>query len=110
MIYQREQVIKNIKHTYSWLDDETLDITYQMALNNFLMLKYPTQSSRPKIENLKLDFVDYGWIEARMRDILSRAGISLSSYKENNLNLTYGSSFIDPNLASMIKPMASVPK
>lgn len=107
---QKDQIKSNIKQTYSWLSDEILETTYNMALNDYLAIKYPSLNNRPLIENINSSNVEFYWVEIRMRDILSRAGISLSSYKENNLNLTYGSSYIDKNLASLIKPKASVPR
>jgi hypothetical protein len=46
-----------------------------------------------------------------MIDILGRAGgLSVDAYRENGLNLSYGASYIDPNLVSQIIPRAGVPR
>ena len=101
----------NIKTTYSWLTDDEVDKCYEMALSDYISLKYPSENSRPSVDKLTFDFFNTQWIYKRMVDILSRAGgISLTSYKENGLSLTYGGSYIDPQLATEIMPKAGVPK
>lgn len=105
------QVKENIQTTYSWLSEEEIDLCYNMALSDYIAIRYPSSNGRPKVEDVKFDFFNSQWIYKRMIDILSRAGgISLSAYRENNLNLTYGGSFIDPQLVAEIMPRAGVPK
>ena len=105
------QVKENIQTTYSWLSEEEIDLCYNMALSDYIAIRYPSNNGRPKVEDVKFDFFNSQWIYKRMIDILSRAGgISLSAYRENNLNLTYGGSFIDPQLVAEIMPRAGVPK
>ena len=82
-----------------------------MALSDYMAIKYPSENNRPKVENLAIDFFISQWIYKRMVDILGRAGgISLTAYKENDLNFTYGGSYIDPQLVAEIMPKAGVPR
>lgn len=105
------QIKERIIETYSWLSDEEIDKCYDMALSDYLAIKYPSQNGRPSVEDLKFDFFNTQWLYKRMIDIVERAGgISLSAYKENGLNLTYGGSYIEPQLVSQIMPKAGVPK
>lgn len=106
-----EQVKEQIQTTYSWLEDEELDAIYNIALSDYMALKYPSKNGRPNVANLEIDFFISQWIYKRMVDILGRAGgINLESYRENGLSLNYGASFIDPQLASQIMPNAGVPR
>ena len=96
---------------YSYLSTDEVDMLYNLAFSDYVAIKYPYQANRPKIEDVALDFADTQWVYKRMLDILGRAGgISLTAYKENNLNLTYGASYIDPELYSQLTPNAGVPK
>ena len=82
-----------------------------MALSDYLSLKYPSDNKRPSSDNLVFNFMNTQWIYKRMIDILGRAGgISVTAYRENNLNLSYGASFIDPELKAEIMPKAGVPR
>lgn len=106
-----EKIKANIKTTYTWLSDDEVDKCYEMALSDYLALKYPSDNARPSVDKVVLDFTNTQWIYKRMIDILGRAGgISLTAYRENNLNLTYGASFIDPELKAEIMPKAGVPR
>lgn len=108
---QQSQTKANIKTKYSWLKDEEVQICYNMALSDYMAIKYPSETTRPSVDNITIDFFVSQWIYKRMVDILGRAGgISLTSYKENDLNLTYGGSYIDPQLAAEIMPKAGVPR
>lgn len=105
------QVKANIKQTYSWLSDAEIEKCYDMALSDYLAIKYPSENRRPSVDKLDYNFFNTQWIYKRMIDILGRAGgISLTAYRENNLNLTYGASFIDPQLVGEIMPKAGVPR
>lgn len=105
------QLKANIKQTYSWLTDDEIEKCYNMALSDYLALKYPSDNSRPSVDNIIFNFFNTQWIYKRMIDILGRAGgISLTAYRENNLNLTYGASFIDPELKKEIMPKAGIPR
>ena len=108
---QQSQTKANIKTKYSWLKDEEVQICYNMALSDYMAIKYPSETTRPSVDNITIDFFVSQWIYKRMVDILGRAGgISLTSYKENDLNLTYGGSYIDPQLVAEIMPKAGVPR
>lgn len=97
---------------YDYLNDDEVNMLYNLAFSDYVAIKYPFQGgNRPEIADIVLDFVDTQWVYKRMLDILGRAGgISLTAYKENNLNLTYGASYIDPELYSQLTPCAGVPK
>lgn len=106
-----DKVKSNIKKTYSWLSVEEINQCFDMALADYLAIKYPSSNGRPTIDKLNFDFFNSQWIYKRMIDILGRAGgISVTSYRENNLNLTYGGSLIDPQLVAEIMPKAGVPR
>lgn len=106
-----EQIRTNIKTEYAWLSDEEVRKTYDMALSDYLLIKYPSDNNRPTVDNVELDFVATQWLYKRMVDILSRAGGSnVTSYKENGLSWTYAGSNIDPTLVAMLMPKASVPR
>ena len=96
---------------YDWLSDEEIENCYNMALSDYLAIKYPSENSRPTVDKLVFNFFNSQWLYKRMVDILERAGgISLTAYKENGLNLTYGGSYIDPQLVAQLMPKAGVPR
>ena len=104
-------VKQNLKREYSYLDEKDVERIYNMALSDYVMLRYPSGNNRPNVDNVGFDFYNAQWIYKRMVDILGRAGgISLTSYKENGLSLNYGGSYIDPELRAEIMPKASVPR
>ena len=105
------QVKANIRQTYSWLTDDEIDKCYDMALSDYLAIKYPSANSRPAVEKVNYDFFTSQWLYKRMIDILGRAGgISVTAYRENGLSLSYGASFIDPQLVAQIMPKAGIPR
>ena len=107
----QEQIKLSIKTQYDYLTDEEVDTCYNLALSDFVMLKYPSENNRPAIEKIDIDFYTSQWIYARMLDILGRAGgTSVTAYRENGVSFTYASSYIDPSLVAQIMPKASVPK
>lgn len=111
MEYASEIIKAKVKRTYSWLSDDDIQQCFDLALHDYLTLRYPSENNRPKVNDFGYDYSNSQWIYARMFDILSRAGgLSVESYKENNLNFTYGASYIDPQLKLQIMPKASVPK
>lgn len=106
-----EQIKTNIKIEYEWLSDEDVQKTYDMALSDYLLIKYPSDNNRPSVDNVVLDFVTTQWLYKRMVDILSRGGgLNVTSYKENGLSWTYAGSNIDPVLVASLMPKASVPR
>lgn len=108
---QELQIKAKIKQTYDWLNDDEISTCYNMALSDYLAIKYPSDNNRPSVDKLKIDFFISQWLYKRMVDILGRAGgISLTSYSENHLNLVYGGSYIDPALSAEIMPKAGVPR
>lgn len=106
-----EQVKSQIQTTYSWLEEEEIEACYNIALSDYMALKYPSVNKRPSVDEVSIDFFISQWIYKRMIDILGRAGgISVEAYKENNLNLNYGASYIDPQLSAQIMPSVGVPR
>lgn len=105
------QIKASIKRKYSWLSEMEIEDCYKIALSDYLATKYPSENSRPDENKLVFNFFNTQWLYKRMVDILERAGgISLTAYKENGLNLTYGGSYIDPQLVAQLMPKAGVPK
>ena len=98
-----------IKQKYN-LEDEDVDTTFNMALGDYLLIKYPSDNNRPKVSEVALDFVALQWLYKRMIDILERAGLSLKGYSENGLSFTYADGNIDPVLVAEIMPKAGVPR
>ena len=110
MDYQK-QIKESIKSMRSWLKETEIDKSFDFAVSDYLILKYPSENKRPTAETLNYDFTNSQWIQKRMIDILDRAGgLSVSAYKENGLNLTYGASYIDPELRKELMPKAGVPR
>lgn len=111
MSQQAEQIKARVKQQYNYLKSWELDYCYDLSLHDFIRCSYPSENGRPKPSEIDIDFLASNWIYARMLDILGRAGgTSVTSYKENGVNWTYGASYIDPALVSQIMPKASVPK
>ena len=111
---QNEMIIElkeRLRKTYNWLSIDEINQIFNFAFSDYLMLKYPSDNNKPKIDDFGYNYFNTQWIYKRMIDILGRAGgISVSAYKENGLNITYGASYIDPQLASEITPKAGVPR
>ena len=106
-----EQIKVNIRLENEWLSDEEIDKTFDMALSDYLLIKYPSDNNRPTRDKVEFDFVTTQWIYKRMVDILGRAGgLNVTSYRENGLSWTYASSNIDPVLVAQLMPKASVPR
>lgn len=88
-----------------------IDDCFDSALFNYMAIKYPSESNRPCIDDICFDFTVCNWINARIKDILDRCGsMSATTYKENGISISYGSSYIDPMLVAMLTPKASVPR
>lgn len=110
-LQQKANVINKIKAVYPWIEEEQLGVCYDMALSDYLNIRYPSSSSRPDFVQFNADDHVGWWIYKRMIDILGRAGgLNLTAYRENGVNLTYGGSYIDPQLVAMVMPRAGVPK
>lgn len=108
---QADQIKSQVMQKYDYLSVEEIDTCYDLALGDFVRLKYPSDNNRPAIDKLDIDFYTSQWIYARMLDILGRAGgTSVTAYKENGISFTYASSYIDPSLVAQIMPKASVPR
>ena len=108
---QAEQIKSQIMQKYDYLSSEEIDTCYDLAIGDFVRLKYPSDNNRPAIDELDIDFYTSQWIYARMLDILGRAGgTSVIAYKENGISFTYASSYIDPSLVAQIMPKGRVPK
>lgn len=109
-VNEKSRIINRVKSTYSWLSDEELFSCWDMSIADYARIRYPSTNNRPEVKEVAIDFYTAEWLYQRMLDILSRAGgLNLTAYKENGLNLTYGGSYIDPQLVAMIMPTASVP-
>lgn len=108
---QNEQLKLQIKRTYSYLDIEDIEICYDMALSDYMAIVYPSQNGRPNVNSIQIDFFISQWLYKRMVDILDRAGgLSVTAYKENGVNFTYGGSYIDPQLVAELMPKGRVPR
>lgn len=101
-----------IKGNYPWLQSREIDEAYDIALWDFIAHRYPSENNRPTEETLVYDSFAVNRIKVRMIDILSRAGgLNVTAYKENNLDIKYGASYVDPNwVASLGLPKAGVPR
>lgn len=108
---QSGQVKLIIKDRYSYLQDEEIDAMYDIALGDYLRYKFPSVNSKYIVDSFELDFISSQWLVSRIIDILGRAGgLSVEAYKENGLSLSYGASYIDPNLVMQIMPQAGIPR
>lgn len=106
-----EQVVENIKNKYDYFEDDEVDAIYNMAISDYLALKYPSDNGRPTVDELVVDFFIAQWLYKRMIDIIERTGMSnLVSYSENGLKLEYASGNIDSVLVTQIMPKAGVPR
>lgn len=106
-----EQARLSLKQKYNYLSDDDIKKIYDVALADYVFLRYPSENSRPKFENVKIDFFVSQWIYKRMDDIVQREGISsLTSYSENGLKYSFAGTDIDPQLVSQIMPKAGIPR
>ena len=106
---QAEELKARLSQKYDYLEFEEIETCYNMALHDYIRLRYPSENNRPK--EINIDFLTSQWIYARMEDILSRVGgTNVTSYKENGISFTYASSNIDPFLVTQIMPKGSVPR
>lgn len=102
----------NIKLLYPWLTQQEIEFAYNKSVADFIIYSYPSKNGRPTVETLTYDGLTVQWIFDRMLDIFSRAGgTSASAYRENGIDIKYGSSYIDPKLVMRLGlPKAGVPK
>lgn len=108
---QIEQIKETILSRYSYLQDGEVDAMFDMAVGDYLRLKYPSANNKVTQDTLVYDFAISQWIIARMIDILERAGgSSLTAYSENGLKFSYGTSYIDTELRKQIMPKVGVPR
>lgn len=108
---QAEQIKAQVRSKFNYIPYEEINTCYNLAVSDYVRLRYPSNNNRPDIEKLDIDFYTFQWIYARMLDILGRAGgTSVTAYKENGISFTYAASYIDPSLVAQITPKASVPK
>lgn len=108
---QAEETKSRIRQQYDYLSVDEINTCYDLALSDFVRIRYPSNNNRPSIDKVNIDFYTSQWIYSRMIDILSRAGgTSVTAYKENGISFTYSSSYIDPSLVALIMPKASVPR
>lgn len=108
---QAEQIKVTVHEKYSYLGDDEIDRTYDLALADYIRLRYPSMNNRPSSSAIDLDFTTSQWIIARMIDIIERAGASsVTSYKENGLSYTYATSYINDELRKQVMPRAGVPR
>lgn len=108
---QTEQIKIKIKQTYYYLTNNEIARCFDMALSDYLSIKYPSDNKRPNPENITMDFLTEQWLYKRMVDILERAGgTSVTAYKENGVSFTYGGSYIDTALVAEIMPKGRVPR
>lgn len=101
---------ERVKHKFKYLCDPDVDVAFDMALGDYLLIKYPSDNNRPLPENVQDSFVVSQWLYKRIIDILERAGMNLKSYSENGLRFEYASGNIDSTLVAELMPKAGVPK
>lgn len=106
----QEKIIASVKSKFTWIANSDFERTYNLALSNYLLYKFPSDNNRPSPENLNIDFIVENWLIERMIDILDRAGGNVLSYSENGIDWEYAASNIDPSLINRILPMAAVPR
>lgn len=107
-----EQTKVRIKQKFN-LSDKEVDTAYDMALSDYLAIRFPSYNNRPSPERLNIDWFVSEWIYKRMVDIVGRAGLPMSglkSYRENDLSFEFADGNIDPALVAEILPRAGVPK
>lgn len=92
------------------LASDDVEVAFNMALSDYLLIKYPSENCRPKISEFVFDYVNTQWLYKRMMDILERAGLNLKGYSENGLSFQYSDGNIDPILVAQLMPKAGVPK
>ena len=106
-----EKIKTTILRKYSYLGDDEVDMLFDRAVGDYLRLKYPSMNNSISKDTLVYDFTISQWIVDRIIDIVERAGASnLTSYRENGLSFSFGSSYIDPELRKQIMPRVGVPK
>lgn len=106
-----DQIKATIQKKYSYIKDDEIDSTYNLALGDYIRLRYPSMNNTRDPNAITLDFATSQWIIARMIDIIERAGASnVTSYKENGLSFTYATSYINEELRRQIMPRVGVPK
>lgn len=113
MEYQEQTALikARIQAKYNFLQYEEINTCYDMALSDYLSIKYPSDNKRPNPKNITMDFLTTQWLYKRMVDILERAGgTSVTAYKENGISFTYGGSYIDNALVAEIMPKGRVPR
>ena len=101
---------ERVKNKFKYLCDRDVDVAFDMALGDYLLIKYPSDNNRPLPENVQDSFVISQWLYKRIIDILERAGMNLKSYSENGLKFEYASGNIDPVLVAELLPKAGVPR
>jgi hypothetical protein len=94
------------------LSETQADEVFNIALGDYLLIKYPCDINRPTPDELIYDFIVLHWLSARMADICDRAGVprGVKRYSENNLSFEFSSSGIDNGLIDMLMPRGAVPK
>lgn len=106
-----EQVKQRVSDKFDYLQSCEIDTLLDMAISDYIAVRYPSENGRPSKNDLHYDFFNTQWIYKRIIDILERAGASnVVSYRENGLSYTYASSYIDDNLIKQIMPRVGVPK
>lgn len=101
---------QRVKNKFSYLCDTDIDVAFDMALGDYLLIKYPSDNNRPLPSQVADSFVVSQWLYKRIIDILERAGMNLKSYSENGLRFEYASGNIDSTLVAELMPKAGVPK
>lgn len=108
---QLEKLKIRVKSKFNYLKDCDIETMVEMAIGDYIAIRFPSENGRPEVENLNIDAFVGIWLYKRIIDIVERAGASnVTSYKENGLSYQYGNTYIDSNLMSEIMPKASVPR
>ena len=109
---QVQEMKARVQQKYHWLTVSEIETAYNIAVVDYIMYSYPSVNGRPTPDTLSYDFITLNRIEVRMLDIISRAGgLNAVAYKENGIDIKYGSSYVDHNwIASLGCPKVGVPR
>ena len=98
----KKEVKDKFKHRFDYLCLKEIDEYYELALGDYLMLKYPHGNLKelPNDDNYA-----HNWIYSRMVEIVENLGISsFVGYNENGVSMSKDNTHISNGLRSMVVP------
>lgn len=107
----KDQVIAQLKRKYEHMSDEDIAFAFDIALTQYVFVKYPSMNNRPNIEDIEFDFYLSHLLFMIVEETINRAGGSnVVAYKENGMSWTYATDGLSDYIRSLIMPQASVPR